>query len=141
MKIKREVYEKILYSCPRVPPEMGGILGGHSETIDTAVFDEGEMISESAVYIPNVNKLNNVLAHWKKEGISFYGLFHSHLLGQETLSQDDIEYINRIMLSLPRTVSLLYFPIVIPKSHIIFYKAKNQNHNISISRDKIKIVP
>lgn len=140
MKIKRDIYEKILYSCPVVPPESGGILGGKFEIIDTVVFDSGEKVLESAVYIPDVNKLNSILVHWQKEGISFYGLFHSHPNGQEELSQDDIEYINTIMLSLPQAVSSLYFPVVFPKSHIIFYKAINQNHNISIFRDNINIV-
>lgn len=141
MKIKKAIYEKILYSCPIVPPETGGILGGSPEMIDTVVFDAGEKRLDSAVYVPDVKKLNRILTDWQREGISFIGLFHSHLTGQETFSQDDIEYITMVMLSLPPTVSQLYFPIVIPKSHIIFYKAKNQNHNICITRDNIKIVP
>ena len=141
MKIKKEVYEKILYSCPTVPPEIGGILGGSFGIIDTVVFDAGEKVLDSAVYVPDVNMLNNVLIEWQEDGISFYGLFHSHPSTQETLSQDDIEYITMIMHNLAQTVSQLYFPIVIPKSHIIFYKAINQNHNISITRDNIKIVP
>ena len=141
MKIKKVVYENILYDCPIVPPETGGILGGHPKMIDTVVFDAGNKILDSALYVPDVKKLNSVLVDWQREGIIFFGLFHSHPTGQETLSQDDIRYINAIMLSLPPTVSQLYFPIVIPKSHIIFYKAKNQNHNILITRDNIKIVP
>lgn len=140
MKIKKEVYEKILYSCPTVPPEIGGILGGRFEVIDTVVFDSSEIRLDSAVYVPDVNMLNNVLIEWQEDGISFHGLFHSHPSTQETLSQDDIEYITMIMHNLAQTVSQLYFPIVIPKSHIIFYKAINQNHNISITRDNIKIV-
>ena len=141
MRIKRAVFQKLITSCPIVPPEVGGILGSHSGIVDTVVFDTGSRIMKSAVYIPDATYLNSELEKWHHEEISFCGLFHSHPRGQETLSKDDIEYIQTIMFSLPDTVSQLFFPIVIPNSHLISYKAINQNHSILIVDDTIDLVP
>lgn len=141
MKIKKSIYEQILKFCPVVPPETGGIIGSHSTVVDTVAFDDCIKIMQSAVYIPDIARLNRVLYKWQKNKISFCGMFHSHMKDQETLSSDDIEYIKSIFFSLPHTISKLYFPIVIPNSHIIPYKAINQNHNIIITSDKIDLVP
>ena len=141
MRIKRAVFHKLITSCPIVPPEVGGIIGSHSGIVDTVAFDTSNRIMKSAVYIPDVTYLNSKLEKWQQEGIAFYGLFHSHPRGQETLSKDDIEYIQTIMFSLPDTVSQLFFPIVIPNSHLISYKAINQNHSILIVDDTIDLVP
>lgn len=40
---------------------------------------------------------------------------------------------------MPDSVTELYFPIVIPKSHIIAYKAIRKNHRICIEKDSIVI--
>lgn len=45
------------------------------------------------------------------------------------------------MFSMPENVTELYFPIVIPNSHLISYKAINQNHTILIVDDTIDLVP
>lgn len=86
-------------------------------------------------------RLNCILSEWQKDNILFCGLFHSHIKGQETLSKDDIEYIQTIFSCLPLTITELYFPIVISKSHIISYQAVNQNHSIRIMSDTIDLVP
>lgn len=67
------------------------------------------------------------------------GMFHSHPIGQETLSMDDIEYIHSVFDNMPDSVTELYFPIVIPKSHIIAYKAIRKNHGICIEKDSVII--
>lgn len=141
MKIKESVYEQILSFCPLVPPETGGIIGSYSNIVDTVAFDSCNKILKAAVYVPNVIKLNNILSEWQKDKISFCGMFHSHVKGQETLSKEDKEYIQTIFSCLPLTITKLYFPIVIPKSHIISYKAINQNHSIKIMSDTIDLVP
>lgn len=66
-------------------------------------------------------------------------MFHSHPIGQEILSRDDIEYIKTIFDSMPDSVMELYFPIVIPKSHIIAYKATRKNHRICFEKDSVVI--
>lgn len=141
MKIKKSVYEQILEFCPIVPPETGGIIGSHSTVIDTVAFDDCNNTMQAAVYVPDVVRLNRVLAQWQENNIHFFGMFHSHLKDQETLSGDDIEYIKSVFLNLPHTITGLYFPIVIPNSHILSYKVIIQNHNIIITSDKIYLVP
>lgn len=137
MKIQKEIYNKILYLCQVVPPEIGGIIGQQNGIIGFAEFDSGTVKSDCAVYIPNVKKLNSVIEKWNRWGIEFVGMFHSHPIGQETLSMDDIEYIHSVFDSMPDSVTELYFPIVIPKSHIIAYKAIRKNHSILIEKDNI----
>lgn len=141
MIIKESIYKQILSFCPLVPPETGGIIGTSSTIVDTVAFDNCNKILEAAIYVPNVERLNTVLSNWKEENVSFCGLFHSHKNGQESLSKDDMEYIQTIFSCLPQTITELYFPIVISKSHIISYKAVNQNHSIRIMSDTIDIVP
>lgn len=139
MKIQKAIYDKILNFCPVVPPETGGIIGQQNGIIGFAEFDSGTVQSESAVYIPDVERLNSVIEKWSCSGIEFVGVFHSHPIGQETLSKDDIEYIHSVFDSMPDSVTELYFPIVIPKSHIIAYKAIRKNHRICIENDSVVI--
>lgn len=139
MKIKKAIYDKILNFCPDVPPETGGIIGQQNGIIGFAEFDSGAIQMESAVYVPDVEKLNSVIEKWNSSGIEFVGMFHSHQIGQETLSGDDIEYIKTIFDSMPDSITELYFPIVIPKSHIISYKAIRKNHRICIEKDSVVI--
>lgn len=40
---------------------------------------------------------------------------------------------------MPDSVTELYFPIVIPKSHIIAYKAIRKKHRICIEKDSVVI--
>lgn len=141
MKIKESVYKQILSFCPLVPPETGGIIGAFSAIIDTVAFDNCNKVIDAAVYVPDVIRLNTILFNWQKENISFCGLFHSHIKGQEMLSKDDIEYIHTIFSCLPQTIKILYFPIVIPQTYIIPYKVLNKNHSIEIISDKIDLVP
>ena len=139
MKINKEIYDEILKYTPVVPPETGGIIGQQNGTIGYAEFDSGTAQRESAVYIPNIEKLNSVIEKWNSSGIEFVGMFHSHPIGQETLSMDDIEYIHSVFDSMPDSVTELYFPIVIPKSHIISYKVIRKNHRICFEKDSVVI--
>lgn len=139
MKIQKIIYDEILKYTPVVPPETGGIIGQQNGIICFAEFDSGTVQRESAVYVPNVEKLNSVIEKWNSSGIEFVGMFHSHPIGQETLSGDDIEYIKTVFDSMPDSVMKLYFPIVIPKSHIISYKAIRENHRICIEKDSVVI--
>ena len=141
MEIRNTIYNQILNYCPNVPPEVGGILGASNNEIDAVFFDCGLHRNKMAMYTPNIDRLNKAIIQWQKDGIRFLGLFHSHPKGQETLSLDDIEYIRSIMFSMPEKVRELYFPIVIPSSHIISFKAINQNHNLLIVSDTIDLVP
>ena len=139
MKIQKVIYDEILKYTPVVPPETGGIIGQQNGIICFADFDSGIVQSDCAVYIPNAEKLNSVIEKWNSSGIEFVGMFHSHPIGQETLSMDDIEYIHSVFDNMPDSVTELYLPIVIPKSHIIAYKAIRKNHGICIEKDSVII--
>lgn len=141
MEIRNTIYNQVLNYCPNVPPEVGGILGASNDVIDAVFFDCGLHRHKMAIYTPNVDRLNKAIIQWQKDGIQFLGLFHSHPKGQETLSSDDIEYIKSILFGISESVNELYFPIVIPNSHIVSHKAINQNHNILIVSDTIDLVP
>lgn len=139
MKINKEIYDEILKYTPVVPPETGGIIGQQNGIIGFVGFDSGTVQRDSAVYVPNVEKLNSIIEKWNNFGIEFVGIFHSHPIDQETLSKDDIEYIKNVFENMPDSITELYFPIVIPKSRIISYKAIRKNHRICIEKDSVII--
>lgn len=123
MKINKQVINDILHTLPVVPPERGGIIGGEQKIVDKVYFDNRISIMENAMYIPDIKTFNFIIKNWNSKGIGFMGIFHSHLKGNETLSTDDIKFIEDIMDIMPYKVKELYFPIVIPKEKIIVYKS------------------
>lgn len=139
MKVKKDIYKKIL-DCPAVPPETGGIIGKRMGVVCEYFFDQGDLELSSAVYRPDIRKLNDCIENWRKSDIVFCGIVHSHLSGQETLSLDDWGYINIIMEAMPEFIRYLYFPIVIPGMKIISYKVTRGNGSISLQSNTIKIM-
>ena len=94
---------------------------------------------ESAVYIPNVEWLNDIIGKWQKQNILFAGIAHSHPATQKQLSSDDVRYINKILQYMPEYIEHLYFPVIIPHIEVLSYKAERLGGNIRISKDKIII--
>ncbi len=140
MVISREAFEKISEAVPDEPPETGGIIGSsHGEIIDSVVMDnsgfsEGKVCS----YSPNVDFLNNYIAEWQNDGLSFKGLFHTHFASVETLSCADKHYISAIMNAMPRTIKYLYFPIfVLPDRRIVGYRAEREVNITRITHDPV----
>ena len=139
MKINSDIYFKMI-DCPSAPPETGGILGSKNGIICEYFFDEGLANLSRAIYKPDINKLNKQISIWSNERTAFCGIAHTHLLGQDSLSDDDIIYIKSIMNSMPASIKFLYFPIIIPKQHIFPYKAFRNGNNISIVSSRLNIV-
>lgn len=140
MIITRDVFNKIMRSYPRVPPEMGGILGRKNGIICNYFHDKGVCDGKSAVYEPTIDLLNNQIALWSEIGISFAGIIHSHLDHETNLSAADIKYIEKIISSLPQDYIQLYFPIIFPgRKRMISYLAERNNHDIIIRNDIITI--
>lgn len=135
MIIDKAVYDAITLHCPHVPPETGGILGGHGEHITDVIFDVNHQYTNQAVYRPNVDFLNHHIALWIRQGIEFRGIFHSHLANQLELSKDDQEYIIKIMSAMPTSINELFFPIIIPTRNILVYRAKRNTYGIVIQPD------
>lgn len=116
MKIKREVYEKILNSYPLVPPENGGIIGCKDGIICKYFHDNSSNITDKAVYCPDVDTLNDIIDKWGECGVEFAGIVHSHRTDESSLSINDKEYIRSLFKVLPESMSKIYFPIVLPES-------------------------
>ena len=63
------------------------------------------------------------------------------MLGQNTLSSGDIEYIKQVFNNIPECVDELYFPIIIPKDEqVISFFAKRSEKDVIIRQDEIHII-
>lgn len=137
MKILKNVYHKIVFSVQSVPPETGGILGGHNGIITIFYMDRGLPASIDQ-YIPDISCLNSVLSDWQDGGIEFYGMFHSHYPGIDELTVGDIVYINQIFQMMPLKVKSLYFPLIFPSDCMLSFKATREKSGIHIQKDSIQ---
>ena len=141
MYIVKDVYQYICNSVPSVPPEIGGILGSMDGVICKCQIDLGHPKSCGCFYSPNVDILNRTINSWKKDGIHFNGLFHTHFFGVQTLSDGDIAYINTIMHAMPSYIHKLYFPIVVlPEKRMVPYLATRNGKTVDIKSDEFIIV-
>jgi hypothetical protein len=139
MKICNTVLSEIFSSMPNVPPEVGGILGGTQGIVNQFVLDRG-IDSGGCYYIPNVKFLNEIILSWQTNGDEFMGIFHSHFFGVCTLSSGDMNYILKIMQSMPIQINRLFFPIlVMPDRIMIPYVAIRNGSKVQICRDKLII--
>lgn len=139
MIIEKEIYQKILNTFPSVPPEGGCILGAIDDVACSCEYDSGFPRLDMAVYMPNIDILNQIIQQWESENIQFYGLAHSHPYGQHFLSCSDITYIHTIMQAMPANVEKLYFPLVFPGEEIISFVAIRHQDIIDILPDDIII--
>ena len=140
VNINKEVYSKILDIIPTIPPETGGILGGKNDIITNFVFDTGLPNGDIGHYYPDIDKLNSCILDWQKHGIKFYGIVHSHLNHEKSLSLGDEVYIKEIMFAMPTDIKTLYFPIVFPRKEIIPYRAEREKDKLKIIFDGINII-
>lgn len=139
MKILSKIYFNIFSSFTDTMKEYGCIIGGMNNIITMFEFDTGLHSDNSGCYIPNTKLLNQCIEKWYSKNISFYGIIHSHLTPYASLSNDDVKYIKKIMLSMPQNIDKLYFPIVLPKHTINSFKAIRKGNEISIVSDDIII--
>lgn len=138
MIIDAEVYRKVVSTPKDIPPETGGILGSHDGIICKYQFDEGYHSHRMCTYIPNTQLLNDSIREWKRRDIDLAGMYHTHYFGVETLSQTDIDYIKKIMDSMPDQVNCLFFPlIVMPERKMVGYIARRSEDGITIQKEHI----
>ena len=136
MKVEKDIYDRMLGVCP-VPPETGGIIGGESMCISKIVVEETR---ERYRYIPNVDFLNKTISEWRSQGISFYGMFHSHPIRCDRLSRTDEGYIKKIMNAMPNEIDQLMFPLILPGDKIIPFIAKRVNEDVVIEEGELTVV-
>lgn len=139
MQIIKEIYYRMI-DCPMVPPETGGILGIKKSIVCTYTFDGDNAVNDKAEYMPNVEVLNKQISAWADEGIVFGGIAHSHPPRQLELSCVDKCTINKIFDAMPNYITKLYFPIIIPKTEIMSYKAIRVNNTVEILNDIVTII-
>lgn len=143
MIIKKPLLEQLAVLIPDEPPETGGILGCEENGIIThIVLDKGlEVSGQCCSYYPNVTFLNQCIETWMALGIRFWGLFHTHFAGVETLSKEDFLYIQKIMMAMPPSVTELLFPVyVLPERYFVSYKARRNDCRVFIERDSVNII-
>lgn len=138
-KIKNNILTSIL-NVTVLSYEIGGIIGGNSNIITHFEYDNNYSIKNKNMYVPNIKYLNEIIFEWEKQSVELYGVFHTHPMGQTTLSNDDIVTIKNIMMALPESVKFLYFPIVIPNDMIYPYVAKREDNKINIYLEDIDII-
>lgn len=134
VRIQEQVLQKIIKSCLPVPPETGGYIGKKADIICEFEFDPGIAQVNAGIYVPNVTLLNGVMKKWNDDGISFCGILHTHLPGQESLSAEDKRFITDIMTLNKNIFTMLYFPIVIPGNGLFFYQAERREDKVKITR-------
>ena len=134
----------ILSQVPNQKTESGGLLGfDMNKTIVCTYLDNGlSNAKDKYTYYPNISLFNKKLGEWAEIDVSFAGIFHTHYSDKGVLSVADIHYIEKILLSLPKTIEYLYFPILlIPSRAFIPFEAKiGDNGNIQIQEDNLIIV-
>lgn len=141
MKLLQNVYLKMLNSYPIPPPEQGGIMGIKNSIVCEYYHDNTKNATDRAVYVPDIDALNQKIEEWNRNGIQFAGIIHSHLLEQNTLSSGDKEYIKQIFNNLPKDIDELYFPIIIPDSkQVVSFVAKRKDKDVIIQQDEIHII-
>ncbi len=141
MNILTDVYQYICNSAPSAPPEIGGILGSMNGVVCKCQIDPGRPQSRGCFYSPNVDILNKTINSWQRDGILFYGIFHTHYFGVQTLSDGDIAYINAILHAMPSYIHELYFPVVVlPEKRMVPYLATHNGKTVDIKIDELIIV-
>lgn len=141
MKIRQQLYNQIISTPRNMPPETGGMLGGHNGIVSAICFDEGMQSEKMCSYIPDTKKLNTVIKEWQQTNILFMGFYHTHFYDVGTLSDGDKSYIERILRNMPAEIEYLYFPLVImPMRKMICYIAKLITGKLAIEKDDLIIV-
>jgi len=139
MRIKREIYDEILVTCPVPPPETGGLIGGQNGAATHYAMDRGTGNAFDR-YVPDVNLLNSTIAEWERQCIDFLGLFHTHFPGGNQLSDGDELYIKEILMAMPERIHRLYFPLVFPGDRMLCFVAERKSNRVYISKDTIELI-
>ena len=143
MIIVQAVLDSIHRTIEDTPPETGGILGSKKADVVThIVFDKSsKSFCRGCSYSPNVSFFNQCIAEWQDNLIQFMGIFHTHFANVKTLSSADIKYITEIMMSMPESITTLYFPVyILPARELVCYKAVRQNSSVQINEDELIVL-
>ena len=142
MRITKEALDIIRSSVENISVETGGIMGSQNKNfVSDIIMDIPKNNEFRCYYMPNVKYFNECIAKWNQQNKYFLGMFHTHFYNIESLSKEDIKYINIIMGAMPNGVDRLFFPIyTLPQHKMICYAAMRYNDTISITNDMLEIV-
>ncbi len=141
MRICRSIFNEIINIPADAPPEVGGIIGGNGGIVTDHYLDTGVNSDIACSYTPDVSLLNTIISEWATKGIQFMGIYHTHFFDVQTLSDGDIRYIEKILLSMPEGVDSLYFPLVIfPRRTMVCFKAIKNLSGIEICSDNLVLI-
>ena len=107
----KAVYDQIMDTIGKKPPECGGILGAGADGVISDYYFDVTGRSEPNAYVPDVEAVNQVLEAWHERGVHMVGIVHSHQDGLIAPSCGDIAYGVRILDALD-ALERFYLPIV-----------------------------
>ena len=140
--VYKSVIEQIRLTIGETEPERGGILGAESsDSPISAYYFDSTSQHQKEQYIPDCNKINEVLEHqWLSKDLFMYGIIHSHDASCPFLSCGDIEYARRIIEALSYT-NALFLPIVVPEGFSIHpYVVQVIGKNVKTEKVEMKII-
>lgn len=124
IRICRNVFNEIINIPVYALLKFGGIIGGNSGIGTERYLDTGAISGISYSYTPNVSMLKTIISEWTTKGIQSMGIYHIQFFDVQTLSDGDIRYIGKALLSMPEEIDSLYFPLVIfPNRIMVCFKA------------------
>lgn len=126
----KEVYDQILDTIAVQPPETGGVLGKKNGIICKYFYDDNADIIQYR-YVPNVKKLNTILAQWLKDDIEFAGIIHSHPEDVNELSYADIQYARKILQE--NSLEYVIFPLIVRKTFNMYLIKSNSIYQCGLS--------
>ena len=101
-----EIRQRLIFS------ETGGILGIDGNRVVTKFYYDSTGQTTDTNYIPDIQRLNEVIQRWATDGIKFVGFVHSHPASNSNLSATDIAYAEKIKVAcgMADVLMLLYVP-------------------------------
>lgn len=137
--IEENLFEKIIYRPAGYDRETGGFIGIRDNTVLEYWFDEGIFNENVYSYVPNISELNKFLAMCECKEILKYGILHTHLNANITLSGGDILFIRKI-LNENKQMHEMFFPVVIPGKSLNMYSGKKTGNRIEVTQKEIFII-
>ncbi len=138
--IRESVYQSIKNTLGTYEPEKGGLLGSKNGIISSFYYDEHALTGDNT-YIPNIDKVNEILLKWESEEVTFAGIIHSHPYLKKNLSFADIDFAKRIIEINCSDLYTVHFPIVIPKHvEIYWYVVIKEGDTYRVDHKNIKII-
>lgn len=138
IEIDTNVLEQIIGYSSGLNYETGGFIGIHNNRIHTYFFDDG-IRQKGTCYCPNKDMFYVLTKKWRQEGITAFGIFHTHLNGNLSLSREDIGYINAIFES-NADLEEMFFPVIIPEKEVCIYLANRKNERVLINTVALKVI-